>query len=112
MDGKVKGERIWMAEAREVSDPDTGEVVGAYLDPDELNALAVDAATVVRMCGGVCTFGADRQEIAPGIFETVRVMFRWHSYAPAQRRQPDPEPAVAEEPKVEAVEDPEPVAAG
>lgn len=106
MDGTGKGERIWVAEAQPIYDEE-GRTVGMALDPDELNQLAVDAATVVRMCGGVCTFGAERVEVTPGVFETVRVMFRWHSYAPAQRQRQEPvqeEPVAEEEPSAEELE--------
>ena len=114
MESNGKGTRTWRVDAPPLYDEngglvrEDGEVVYGELNADEVAAMLVDVGTVVRMVGGVCTFGAQRVEVAPGQFETVAIVAQWSSYAPAQR-VPKPEPA-AEQP-VELAEEAEPVAA-
>lgn len=102
--------RQWVIEAP------SEEEIGA-----QLARVLVDVAAVLARIGGVVAIGSDREEIAPDIFRTVRVVVRWESFAPARRLPPEPEDAVEDAPPLseeewngepdEADLEPEPVAA-
>lgn len=82
----------------------------------ELDALMAEAVHILDRIGGVISIGAVREEIAPGLWETDRFVFKWESYAPGRRHrgssengtgsqvQADPE----REPEAEAEPEPEP----
>lgn len=96
---------------------DEGHPVLGDVDPNEVEQIAADFATIVRRVGGVCIFGAHRIEVEPGVFQTERVVFEWSSRAPAQRlpqeeAKPEPEPEQRDQ-LAEDVDEgkPEPVAA-
>lgn len=65
--------------------PETGQV-----ELEDVIAAAQRWAVVVQTVGGVVNFGAQREEYAPGQFDTAAVVFQWSSFAPAQRRAEDP----------------------
>lgn len=80
----ARGERIKIVEARQFEHPETGEVIALGLDPEEVDAAAADFATVVRTVGGVCSFAAERVQVEEGVWESDRMVFRWHPYAPGR----------------------------
>ena len=95
--------REWQEEMLEQSGDGLplGETVLADIGNRELiGALLGEAAMVLDRIGGVIVIGAKRREVAPGMFETVELAFKWDSYGgPAERlprEESEPEPVAAE----------------
>lgn len=63
---------------------------------EELQYALAEATVILSRVGGTIAVVADREEIAPGMYQTVRYVFKWSSYAPAKRQEPVPEPVVEE----------------
>jgi hypothetical protein len=82
---RTTNDRQWVVDA----DPFAVE------DEDLMHAIA-EAAVVLRRVGGAILIVADRVQVAPEMYETERLIFKWSSYAPA-KRQPEAveEPAAA-----------------
>lgn len=86
---QIPSHRVWVVRPN----PDTGEV-----DPAAVEQMALDVATVHRMCGGTVSSGAEREELLDannepvGIFETVAMWWRWHPYAPGELEQVEQAP--------------------
>jgi hypothetical protein len=54
-----------------------------------------DCGAILRRIGGAVSVVAHRVERDDGTFEPVAFLFRWDSFAPAERK-PKPEPVEAE----------------
>lgn len=72
-----KGERIWVVESDEYG----------RLDDEEVARMAVKVSTVVEMVGGTASQIADRVGLPDGTFYTERIIWRWHSFAPARQAE-------------------------
>jgi hypothetical protein len=72
--------RLWVVEADE----------SGYVDPGELAEMSVKVATVVEMVGGVATIGGDRVQRDDGLWVTRTVVYRWQSFVPDQKAEPEP----------------------
>jgi hypothetical protein len=93
--------RQWILEA----DSETG------FDDAAVEEALSEAAMILNRVGGVVQIAAHREELPeeiygqPGVYVTRGLVVQWHSYAPARKAPPPPEPAAepAEEPVPAAV---------
>lgn len=85
MGQKAQG-RTWRVEADEFGS----------VDPAVLQDAFAECAAITHRLGGAFVIAAARREVEPGVWVTEQVVFRWESFVPAVRRDPDPEPEVAE----------------
>lgn len=69
---------------------------------EDLHAAIVEATQILSRIGGAIVIVADREQVADEMYVTSRYLFRWNSYAPAKRAEPqvqvvpDPEPETVE----------------
>lgn len=55
----------------------------------------VEASVILKRIGGAIVIAADREQISPDHWQTTGYLFRWTSFAPAKRIEPEvalPEP--------------------
>lgn len=61
---------------------------------EEVAQAFLEAMVILNRIGGAVVIAADREQISPDHWQTTGFMFRWTSFAPAKRIDPEdvPEP--------------------
>lgn len=64
-------------------------------DEEELAHALGEAVTILTRIGGALMIVAQREEVAPDLWQTTGFAFKWSSYAPGKRasKQPEVEPS-------------------
>lgn len=66
-------------------------------DEETLGQALMEAVTVLTRIGGGLVIAAQREEVAPDMWQTTGFVFRWSSYSPGIRRRQDEEQQVPEQ---------------
>lgn len=69
-------------------------------DQDIVYEALTEITTILTRIGGAVIIAADREQIAPGMWQTTGLICKWESFVPG-KRLPDPEP----EPHVASTDD-------
>lgn len=69
------------------------------VDDEEIGEALFEAVRILTRIGGAVIVAANREEVAPDLYATTGLLFKWTSYAPAKRLPKD-------EPVDEPAEDP------
>lgn len=81
-----------------------GDPMYVASDDEQLGRALAECHTILSRIGGGIVIGANRAELAPGVWETVGFSFRWVSFMPGVRFVEDDEQVEDREPEaVEAV---------
>lgn len=106
-----KNETLIVVEPEPIYDPEEGGFIDAAEFPvEKAQQVAADLVTTLNTVGGTMSTVCQRERVGEiegrPVFETRRMIFRWHRYAPTERlesegqevgevREEEPEPAQA-----------------